>query len=66
FINFLRITTTAVVLSFFGVIFRIVYGQIIGEKDFQLESLIGLFVGFFVSIFFIYCFNDYREKKKHN
>jgi len=35
FINFLRITIKAVVLSFAGVIFRVIYDQIIGKKVFK-------------------------------
>lgn len=64
FIKFLRITTIAAVLSFIGIIFRIIYGQIIGDKDIQMESLIGLFLGFFISIFIIYYFRDYRKTNK--
>jgi hypothetical protein len=65
FINFLHITIKAVVLSFVGVIFRVIYGQIIGEKDVQIESLIGLFIGFFIGIFLISCFTDYRKRHKN-
>jgi len=66
FINFLRITIKAVVLSFVGVIFRVIYGQTIGEKDVQIESLIGLFIGFFIGILLISCFTDYCKRKKNN
>jgi hypothetical protein len=62
----LHITIKAVVLSFVGVIFRVIYGQIIGEKDVQIESLIGLFIGFFIGIFLISCFTDYRKSHKNN
>ncbi|MBT2255505.1 hypothetical protein J7E64_08935 [Priestia megaterium] len=66
FINFLRITIKAVVLSFAGVIFRVIYDQIIGEKSVQIESLIGLFIGFFIGIFLISYFTDYRKRNKNN
>lgn len=64
FIKFLRITIIAAVLSFIGIVFRIVYGQVIGDKGIQVESLIGLFIGFFISIFIIYYFKDYRKTNK--
>ena len=66
FINFLRIAITAVLLSFVGVIFRVIYDRLTGEKDAPIESLIGLFIGFFIGIFLIYYFNDYRKRKKSN
>jgi len=66
FINFLYITIKAVVLSFVDVIFRVIYGQIIGGKDIQIESLIGLFIGFFIGIFLISCFTDYRKRHKNH
>jgi len=62
FINFLRIAITAFLLSFVGVIFRAIYGRLTGEKDAPIESLIGFFIG----LFLIYYFNDYRKRKKSN